>query len=164
MAPVLSNEVRALDPGLATYPLITMQEQLDRSTSAQKAAVGLLTVLGGLALLLATVGLYGMISYSVSQSGRELGLRMALGATSANLLWHVLSRSIVLTLAGISAGAFVAFAAARFAANMLYHVSPRDPLSFGLAFVIMMFASIGACLLPAWRASRSDPMVALRSE
>jgi macrolide transport system ATP-binding/permease protein len=164
MAPVLSNEVRALDPGLATYPLITMQEQLDRSTSAQKAAVGLLTVLGGLALLLATVGLYGMISYSVSQSGRELGLRMALGATSANLLWHVLSRSIVLTLAGISAGAFVAFASARFAANMLYHVSPRDPLSFGLAFVIMMFASIGACLLPAWRASRSDPMVALRSE
>lgn len=141
-----------------------MQTQLDRSTSSQKAAVGLLGILGGLALLSATIGIYGVMSCSVSQSRRELGLRMALGASAGNILWHVISRSLALTVGGVVSGAAVAVASARFAVNMLYHISPQDPLAFGLPFVIMTFASLAACMLPAWRASRTDPMVALRYE
>ncbi|MFZ0414063.1 MAG: ABC transporter permease [Candidatus Acidiferrales bacterium] len=164
MAPLLAREISALDPALAHYAVITMQEQLDRSTSSQKAAVGLLTVLGGLALLLATVGLYGVVSYAVSQSKRELGLRMALGADSANLLWLVMSRGLALTTGGVVLGAAASFALARFAAGLLYQVGPHDPLAFGSAFVVMILASMAACFFPAWRASQSDPMVALRYE
>lgn len=161
---ILSNAVRAMDPNVAIDAVLTMQDQVNRSTASQRAAVGLLFVLGGLALVLATIGLYGVMSYSVSQSRRELGLRMALGASSSNLLWHVISRSLLLTISGVALGAVAAFALARFAANMLYHVSPRDPLVFELAFVIMTLASLAACIWPAWRASRTDPMVALRYE
>ena len=121
-------------------------------------------MLGGLALVLATIGLYGVMSYSVSQSRRELGLRIALGASSSNLLWHVISRSLLLTISGSALGAVAAFALARFATNMLYHVSPLDPLAFELAIVIMTLGSLAACIWPAWRASRVDSMVALRYE
>ncbi|HKV27625.1 MAG TPA: ABC transporter permease [Candidatus Acidoferrales bacterium] len=164
VASILTNELRAIDSGLASGALVSMQEQVNRSTAAQRAAVGMLFVLGGLALALATIGLYGVLSYSVSQSRRELGLRMTLGASSSNLLWYVLSRSLTLTIFGVALGAAVALVAARFATDLLYHVSPRDPLAFTLAFVIMMVASLAACFVPAWRASRTDPMVALRYE
>ncbi|HXT87222.1 MAG TPA: ABC transporter permease [Verrucomicrobiae bacterium] len=164
MVSMLSNDLRAMDPSLADYVVLTMQQQIDRSTSSQKAAVGLLFVLGGLALILATIGLYGVMSYGVSQSRRELGLRMALGASSSNLLWHVISRSLLLTSFGVALGAAAALTLARLATNMLYHVSPRDPLAFTLALAIMTVASLTACIWPAWCASRTDPMVALRYE
>ncbi|HEV2616616.1 MAG TPA: ABC transporter permease [Candidatus Acidoferrales bacterium] len=164
MALLLAREMTALDSGLAHNAVISMQEQLDRSTSAQKAAVGLLGVLGGLALVLATVGLYSVVAYSVSQSRREFGLRMALGADSANLLWHVMSRAFVLTIGGVVAGGIACFALARFAAGLLYQVSPHDPVAFGSALAIMIFASMAGCFFPAWRASHTDPMVALRYE
>jgi macrolide transport system ATP-binding/permease protein len=164
VAPLLAREMDALDPGLAHYALISMQTELERSTSSQEAAVSLLAVLGGLALLLATIGLYGVISYAVSQSKRELGLRMALGADSAILLWHVLSRGLVLTGIGVLFGAVASIALARLAQGLLYEVSPHDPLAFGAAFIVMMLASLAACFFPARRASRTDPMVALRYE
>jgi len=164
VASTLGNELRAMDPDLANDSLLTLQDEVNRATSSQRAAAALLFVLGGLALALATIGLYGVMSYTVSQSRRELGLRMALGANSSNLLWHVISRSLLLTISGIALGAVAALELARFAANMLYHISPRDPLAFGLAFAIMTFASLAACIWPAWRASRTDPMLALRYE
>ena len=164
VASILANELPAMDPDLASDALLTMQDEVNSSTSSQRAAVGLLFVLGGLALVLATIGLYGVMSYSVSQSRRELGLRMALGASSSNLFWHVISRSLLLTISGSALGAVAAFALARFATNMLYHVSPLDPLAFELAIVIMTLGSLSACIWPAWRASRVDPMVALRYE
>ena len=164
VARLLDNEISAMDPGLAHYAVITMQQQLERSTSSQKASVGLLFVLGALALVLATIGLYGVISYTVSQTRRELGLRMALGADSANLLWHVMSRGLALTVSGVALGAIASLALARLASGMLYQVSPRDPFAFASALLIMVFASAAACFFPAWRASRTDPMVALRYE
>src|SRR5712691_3268228 len=162
MTTALAREVHALDGNLALYEVITLQEQVDRSTSPQQVAVTLVGVLGGLALLLATVGLYGVMSYAVSQSTRELGLRMALGAGASNLLRLVLARGLALTTGGVLLGAAVALGLTRLLGNLLYKVSPRDPLAFGSAFVVMTIASLAACLLPAWRATRTDPARALR--
>jgi len=164
MATAIAREVHALDSNLAPYEVITMQEQLDRSTSAQMVAVTLVGILGTLALVLAAIGLYGVMSYAVSQSTRELGLRMALGAGASNLLRLVLSRGLALTGAGVLLGAATALLLTRLLGNLLYKVSPRDPVAFGCAFAVMALVSVAACLLPAWRAARTDPMRALRTE
>jgi len=162
MATALAREVHALDGNLALYEVITLQEQVDRSTSPQQVAVTLVGILGGLALLLAAIGLYGVMSYAVSQSTRELGLRMALGADASNLLRLVMWRGLALTAAGVVLGATVALGLTRLLGSLLYKVSPRDPLAFGSAFVVMAIAALAACLLPAWRATRTDPARALR--
>src|SRR6266849_5956358 len=162
MEAALTREVHALDANLALYEVITLQEQLDRSTSPQLVAVTLVGVLSGLALLLAAIGLYGVMSYAVSQSTRELGLRMALGAGASNLLRLVMSRGLALTTGGVLLGAAVALGLTRLLGNLLYKVSPRDPLAFGSAFVVMTIAALAACLLPAWCATRTDPARALR--
>jgi ABC-type antimicrobial peptide transport system permease subunit len=163
MAAALVREVRALDGNLALYEVISLQEQLDRSTSPQMVAVTLVGVLGGSALLLAVIGLYGVMSCAVSQSARELGLRMALGAGASNLLRLVLSRGMTLTALGVLLGSAVALLSTRLLGNLLYKVSPRDPLAFALAFAMMTLAALMACLLPAWRAMRTDPARALRA-
>jgi len=162
MAAALAREVHALDGNLAPYEMITMQEQVDRSTSPQLVAVTLVGVLGALALLLAAIGLYGVMSYAVSQSTRELGLRMALGADASNVLRLVMSRGLTLMFGGVLLGAAVALGLTRLMGNMLYRVSPRDPLAFGAAFAVMTVAALAACCLPAWRATRTDPARALR--
>jgi predicted permease len=158
----LVREVHALDPNLALYEMITLQEQVNRSTSPQLVAVTLVSILGGLALLLAAVGLYGVMSYAVAQSTRELGLRMALGAGAANLLRLVISRGLRLTAGGVLFGAVAALALTRLLGKLLYDVSPHDPLVFGSALAVMAITAISACLLPAWRASRTDPARVLR--
>jgi predicted permease len=162
MTAALTREVHAIDRNLALFEVITLQEQVNRSTSPQLVAVTLVGVLGGLALLLAAIGLYGVMSYSVSQSTRELGLRMALGATPSHLLRLVMSRGLALTAAGIVGGTAAALASTRLLGYLLYNVSPRDPTSFGSAFVVIIVASLAACFLPAWRATRTDPLQALR--
>ena len=160
----LLREVRAIDPNLALYEMIPLQEQVNRSTAHQLVAVTLVTLSGGLALLLASIGLYGVISYTVSQSKRELGLRMALGAGASNLLRLVLSRGLLLTTIGVSIGIALALLLTRLLGDLLYQVSPRDPLAFAAAFVLMTLSSAAACFLPAWRATRIDPIRALRAE
>ena len=162
MATQLAREVHALDANVAPSELITMQEQLERSTSPQMVAVTLVGVLGGLALLLAIIGLYAVMSYAVSQSTRELGLRMALGANASNLLRLVLSRGLVLTGAGVLLGVATALLLTRLLGNLLFKVSPRDPMAFASAFVVMTLAAFAACFLPAWRATRTDPARILR--
>jgi macrolide transport system ATP-binding/permease protein len=159
----LAREVHALDPGLPTYAVITMREQVDRSTSTQRIAVTLLGVFGGLAVLLAAIGLYGVMSYTVSQSTRELGLRMVLGARASDLLRLVMSHGLRLMAGGVVLGAVAALELTRLLGYMLYKVGPRDPLSFASAFAVMTLVSLMACLLPAWRASRTDPARALRA-
>jgi predicted permease len=162
MATALTREVHALNPDLALFEVITLQEQLDRSTSPQQVAVTLVGILGGLALLLSAIGLYGVMSYAVSQSTRELGLRMALGADTSNLLRLVMSRGLALTAGGVVLGAAAALGLTRLLGSLLYEVSPRDPLAFASALVVMMIAALAACFLPAWRAARTDPARALR--
>jgi predicted permease len=162
MAAELAREVHALDANLAPYEVISLQEQMARSTSAQRVAVTLLGILGGLALLLATIGLYAVMSYTISQSTREFGLRMALGAEASTLLRQVLSRGLALTGAGVLLGIAAALGTTRLLGNLLFRVSPRDPLAFGSALVVMTIASLTACFWPAWRATRTDPARALR--
>jgi macrolide transport system ATP-binding/permease protein len=162
MRKVLVREIHAIDENLAPGELITMQEQVDRTTAAQRIAVSMLGVFGGLALVLAAIGLYGVMSYTVSQSTRELGLRMALGASVPNLLRLVMSQGLALTAIGVVVGTVAALAMAKLIANLLYKVSPRDPLAFGVALLVMIFAATAACLLPAWRATQTDPVRALR--
>jgi putative ABC transport system permease protein len=160
----LIREVRALDPNLAVYEMITLQEQVDRSTSHELVAVALVALFGGLALLLASIGLYGVMSCTVSQSTRELGLRMALGAGTSNVLRLVLLRGLLLTTIGIIIGIALALLLTRLLGNLLYQVSPRDPLAFAVAFAVMTLASVAACFLPAWRATRIDPIQTLRAQ
>jgi macrolide transport system ATP-binding/permease protein len=162
MATALAREVHALDANLAPYEVITLQEQVDRSTSPQLVAVTLVGVLGTTALLLAAIGLYGVMSCAVSQSTRELGLRMTLGASASNLLRLVILRGLTLVAGGVLIGAVVALGLTRLLGNLLYQVSPRDPRVFGAAFAVMAIAALVACFLPGWRATRTDPARALR--
>ncbi len=162
MSALLVHEVHALDPEMALFEVIPMREQLDRSTSAQRIAGTLLGVFGGLALLLAAVGLYGVMSYTVSQGTRELGLRMMLGARQSDLLRLVVSYGVGLAAAGVALGGAAAFGLTRLLGYLLYKVSPHDPMAFGSAFVLMMITALAACLLPAWRATRTDPAKVLR--
>jgi predicted permease len=162
VANALTREVKALDANLAPTELITMREHVDRKSWSQRAAVSLLTAFCAVALLLAGVGLYGLMSYAVSQSTPELGLRMALGAEALHLLRIVVSRGLTLTLSGIAVGAIAALGTTRLMGDMLYTVSPRDPLVFVSAFAVMAVAALAACVLPAIRATRIDPLRALR--
>jgi macrolide transport system ATP-binding/permease protein len=160
----LSREVHALDPNLAPRMPSRMQEQVDEISYSQRLAVTLVALFGGMALFLAAIGLYAVMSYSVSQSTRDLGLRMALGARASDVLRLVISRGLRLTSAGIVIGAIAALLLTRLMGNLLYKVSPRDPLAFGFAFVIMTTVALTACFLPAWRATRIDPAQALRDQ
>jgi ABC-type antimicrobial peptide transport system permease subunit len=162
MAAALAREAHALDASLALSEVITMREQVDRMSWTQRAAAILLGILGGLALVLSTIGLYGVMSYAVSQRTRELGLRMALGADGPELLWLVLSQGLGLTAGGVAAGIAAALVLTNLIANLLFNVSPRDPLTFVSAFVVMAVVASAACLLPARRATRTDPVRALR--
>jgi macrolide transport system ATP-binding/permease protein len=162
LAPALVREIHALDANISPGELITMREQVDRTTASQRIAVTILTVFGGLALVLATIGLYGVMASTVSQSTRELALRMALGAGTHDLLRLVMVKGLALTAGGVAFGLVAALESTRLLGYLLYRVSPRDPLSFVTALVVIVVASLTACLVPAWHATRTDPIIALR--
>jgi len=159
----LAREIHALDPNLAPLDAISLQEQVDGMSYTQRLAAALLAIFGGMALFLAAIGLYGVMSYSVSQSTRELGVRMALGARASDVLRLVISRGLRLTTAGIVIGAVAALMLTRLMSNLLYKVSPRDPVAFGSALIVLTAVALIACFLPARRATRIDPVQALRN-
>src|SRR5271165_2635346 len=162
MAKILVHEIHALDANLAPLEVITMREQVDRTAGAQHVAVAMLGVFGALAVVLAAIGLYGVMSYMVGQSTREIGLRMALGADARDLLRLVMSHGMMLTVVGMALGGGAALALTRLLGNLLYRVSPRDPLAFGASLVVMTIAGMLACYIPARRAIGTDPLRALR--
>ena len=164
MMKALAREVHALDPNLA--PLITerLQDQIDEISYSQRLAVTLVAIFGAMALFLAAIGLYAVVSYTVSQGTRELGLRMALGAGAKDLMRQVMSRGLLLTASGVAIGGVAAIMLTRLMGNMLYKISPHDPVAFGMAFAVITIASLAACFLPAWRATRIDPVQALREQ
>lgn len=160
----LAREVHALDPNLAPTAPFRVAEQVDRKGYQQRLAATLIALFGAMALFLAAIGLYAVMSYSVSQATRELGMRIALGAEIRDILRLVLSRGLRLTIAGIAIGGFAAILLTRLMGNLLYKVSPADPLAFGSALAVITIASLAACFLPAWRATRIDPVQALREQ
>jgi ABC-type antimicrobial peptide transport system permease subunit len=127
-------------------------------------AATLLSIFGLLALSLAELGLYGVMAYSVSQRTRELGIRISVGAKQRDVLKLVLGQTLVLAAIGIAGGLVTATAVTRFASNLLYGISPADPATFALIAVLLFVVSLVAGYFPARRATRIDPMIALRSE
>jgi macrolide transport system ATP-binding/permease protein len=163
MAAVLTREIHLLDGNLAPSEVISMRRFINYTALAsQQIVVALLGIFGALALLLAAIGLYGVMAYSVSQSTRELALRMALGAGRADMLRLVMGNCLALTAGGIALGAIAALGLTRLIGVALYKVSPYDPLAFSVAFAGMTLISLAACSLPASRAARIDPIRALR--
>jgi putative ABC transport system permease protein len=160
---ILAREMSKLDPSLLPNEMLRMREQVDRMTWTQRAALKLLAVFGALALGLAAVGLYGVMSYSVSQSARELGLRMALGARAVDVLRMVISNGLLLMAAGLILGAGAALLLTRLLGDLLYKTGPRDPMAFAAASAVIALVSLAACFVPAYRASRTDPAAVLRN-
>jgi len=163
MAPALAAEVRALDPSLTPDQVMRMREQINRMNQSTAMAVRLLTTFGAIALILAAIGLYGVMSFNVTQNARELALRLALGADPSSLLRRVLGSGLLLTAGGIACGAAAAIGLTRWLAPVLFDVNPHDPATFAAAFATMAIASTAACVLPAFRATRTDPVAALRN-
>jgi ABC-type antimicrobial peptide transport system permease subunit len=124
----------------------------------------LVGVFAAAGLLLAAVGVYGVISYATSQRTREFGIRMALGATRGRVMSYVLRATVVLTTLGSLVGVVMSILLSRSLSSLLFEVSPLDLLSFSAAITLLALVSIGASLLPAWRASRVDPIISMQSE
>jgi predicted permease len=160
----LRDQVRGLDPAVALLGTRTLEDQVGRAYFLPRNSALLLSAFGLLALLLAAVGLYGVISYAVSRRTREVGIRMALGARHVDVLGLVVGEGFRLALLGVAVGLAAAFALTRFLAGMLYRVSPTDPLTFVAVPLALTLVAVVASYVPARRASRVDPMTALRYE
>jgi predicted permease len=158
------REVRNLDPAVPVEKTITLDQQLNDNISQERLIATLCSFFGGLALLLAAVGLYGLLTQTATGRTREIGIRMALGAQRRAVLWLILRDAILLVAIGALIGIPTAFGVTRFAASFLFGLTARDPLTIAIATSALIFVTVIASLLPARRASRVDPMVALRYE
>jgi putative ABC transport system permease protein len=162
--PLLERELAALDPAL---PLLTprlMSDWVGETTADRRYPMLLLAVLAGLALSLASVGLYGVLSYFVGERTREIGVRRALGASNGSVVTLVLSRGVRLVGLGIVLGGIGIIGAMRVLEGLLYEVGTTDPLAIGGAVMLLGGVGVAACLLPAVRAARVDPAVTLRGD
>ena len=164
LAAELRSAVSAVDAAVPLGTVMTMDQRIDASLRGRRFAVGLLGTLAALALALALVGIYGVIAYSVTQRTRELGIRLALGARPLALLALVVGQSLVPVIAGLLVGLGLSFAVTRALASLLFGVTATDPLTFLVVPPALLFAAAAAALVAALRATRVDPMTALRSE
>jgi putative ABC transport system permease protein len=164
VAPVVRGEIRRLDPQLPVADLEPFENVVNRSISQPRFYALLLSCFGALALLLASIGVYGVISYGVAQRRRELALRIALGAGGREIRGLVVGQAARLAAAGVAAGLAGAFALTRLLARLLFGVGAADPMSFGVAAAVLIFVALVAGEFPARRASRLDPAQALRAE
>ncbi|HWR50982.1 MAG TPA: ABC transporter permease [Bryobacteraceae bacterium] len=164
LASALRREVAGLDRNLPVFDVVTMEQRYSAAMARTRFTTVLLGCFAVLALALAAVGIYGVIAYNVSRRGREVGIRMALGAGRGGVLRMVLKESLWVTWAGIAAGSVGSLALTRFLSSQLYEVRPNDPLTFASTAVVLTGVALAATWIPARRAARVDPMAALRYE
>ena len=162
--PSVRSIVSQLDNNLPLFDVKTQSAQIEGSLFQERLIARLSSFFGGLSLLLACIGLYGLLSYEVARRTREIGVRMALGARPSDVLRLIVSQGVVLSAAGVTLGILASLGATRYLASLLYGVHPFDLLTFAAVALLLGVVALAACFLPARRAMRVDPMVALRHE
>ena len=153
-----------VDPNLAVAQVRTLQDILDRASAQMAFTMVLLAIAAAVALLLGVIGIYGVMSYIVSQRTGEIGVRLALGAEPGSVAGMIVRQGGIVALTGIAVGLAIAFAASRLIESLLYGVSPRDPGVFAVTTLILLSVALLACWLPARRAARLSPLEALRTD
>jgi predicted permease len=164
LIPFIRGAVRSVDSNLPIFQLRTQTEQINRAIYQERLVAWLSGALALLALVVACIGLYGLLAHEVERRTHEVGVRMALGASSAEVLGLVLGRGIRLVVFGLVIGIGTALGLARYLQSMLYGVRPIDPLAYATVTILLLIVTFGACYVPARRATKVDPMVALRYE
>ena len=158
------NQVQSLDRNLAITNVQTVEAVLNQGLWAPRMAAALLTLFGGLALILAAIGVYGVLSYSVNQQTREIGIRMALGATPAEVMRWVVAQGLRLAGVGVLIGVFAGLVLMRSVASLLFGISTHDPETFAGVAMVLILVAFFACYVPARRATKVNPVAALRNE
>jgi putative ABC transport system permease protein len=158
------ESIRAIDKEQPVYNIRPMTQLIDDSVAQRRFNMALLGGFALLALVLASIGIYGVMSYSVAQRTREIGVRIALGAQPRDVLRTVLSQALILTVMGLVLGVFGAIALSKFLVTLLFGIKPTDPLTFALVSIVLGTIAIVACFIPARRATKIDPLVALKAE
>jgi predicted permease len=164
LAASVRGQIAALNKDQAVFNVRTMEQILAQSVASRRFSMLLLTVFAVAALALASLGIYGLMSYAVAQRTREIGVRMALGAQSGNVLKLVIGQGMKLALAGVALGLVASLALTRTMKTLLFGVSATDPLTFAAIALLLVLVALLACFVPARRATKVDPMIALRSE
>jgi ABC-type antimicrobial peptide transport system permease subunit len=157
------HTLRDINPGQSTSEFNPIQTLVDHATSPRRFFVLLVAIFAGLGLILAMLGIYGVISYSVTRQTQEIGIRMALGATEDRVLLDIIWKTLRLALIGIAVGVVGSFAISRLIGSLLFHTAPTDPLTFITMVILLGGVALLAGYLPARRASKINPMVALRA-
>jgi putative ABC transport system permease protein len=164
MAAPIRRAIHSVEPDLPAADIRTMESRLDQLVAQRRLRMTLLVAYAGLALLLAAVGIYGVLAYFVTQHALEIGIRMALGAEAGDVLLFVLRRGMGMTLAGVGLGLITSLAVTRLMKTLLFGVSATDPLTFGLTAITLTLVALLACWIPARRAAKIDPLVVLKYE
>lgn len=164
IAPSVVKAVHELDANVPVSDIRSMSDVIARSTNERRLTMVLLMIFSVVALVLASVGIYGVISYSVTQRTQEIGIRMALGAQRRDLLRMVVGNALLLASFGIALGAAGAFVLTRLMTKLLFSVEPQDPTTFTAVVVLLVLVAAFASYIPGRRATRVDPVVALRAE
>jgi predicted permease len=164
MLPLLRQEIAGVDPNVAISEALSLSGLTENWYAEVPLAMRVVGYAGGLGLLLTAIGLYGVLALAVGQRTREIGVRMALGARVPSILSLILREGIALALAGLALGLASAIVLSRLLTRFLYGITPTDPVTYGVATVLVGGVALAACAIPAWRAARVDPMVALRYE
>jgi putative ABC transport system permease protein len=156
--------VWSVNASLPVATVQTMQEVYDKSVARTSFTLVMLGIAGAMSIALGVIGIYGVLSYTVSQRRREIGIRLALGAQRENVLGMVLGSGARMALIGVAIGVVTALGLTRWMSSLLFGVSAHDPLTFALVALLLFAVALAACWIPARRATRVDPMVALRYE
>ena len=160
----MRRELLALEPNIVFVENQTMEAEVDATLLPMRASAWLVTGIGLVAMLLAAIGLYGVIAYSVARRTREIGIRVALGAKPASVIRLVMQQGLLVAAVGLATGGVLAAVAARMISKALYGISAADPVSWASAAIVLLVAAAFANFIPAWRAARVPPSDALRTE